>query len=118
MSEYTKGPWHTEYSEADHTQRWEVFGQGEDEWVADCGVGGNSEQCARLIAAAPELLEDAEATVQGYHWLIDRMGDVRLYGGAWTCDEMEAWALSIEAHIRSRRIGTMEAIAKATGGAK
>jgi hypothetical protein len=38
-------------------EAWNVYGPADDEWIAECGIGGNAEDCARAIAAIPEMLE-------------------------------------------------------------
>lgn len=56
-TKFTPGPWKVEYLQEGGVKAWEVVGPKPNEWVAECGYGGNSEACARFIAAAPDMYE-------------------------------------------------------------
>lgn len=91
---HTPGPWKPVES---HTGDWYIAQANDDgaigEVYADAGGSEDAEANARLIAAAPELLEAAKEIVR------TGLGDEAMHG-----DQREAVALIIAA------------IAKATGG--
>lgn len=73
---------------------------------------------ARLIAASPDLLEDAVETDKAYSWLVDQLRDFKMYGGSWTIEQSDNFAQSLLSHIEAHQIGTRVVIAVATGGAE
>jgi hypothetical protein len=91
-SKHTPGPWRAQLREG-YVEQWEVDGQwevvatGETElWIADAASHiGCDEANARLIAAAPELLEALEhlAAIAGTGLLhrqsLDKQGMVELF---------------------------------------
>lgn len=125
MSGYTKGPWKVlqvgsevtrivGFSDNGYGKRSVQFDIAEvrgKDWVLPAEIKANT----NLIAAAPELLEDAVSTDQGYDWFLSQLTDFRLYQGSWSLENGDNWAASIVAHIKSRQIGTKAAIAKAEG---
>jgi hypothetical protein len=54
-TKFTPGPWKVESQQNSDFKAWEVVGPKPNEWIAECGYGGNSEACARFIAAAPDI---------------------------------------------------------------
>lgn len=84
--------------------------------IADVCDQPNAKANARLISAAPELLEDAKSTDQGYDWFLEELLSFRNYFGAQTVKQTEAFIDSLIAHLGSRQIGTRAAIARAEGG--
>lgn len=101
MSGHTPGPW--SYTRNPENTRW-IIDAGEAHAIAcTAGYGPDSEDNARLIASAPELLE-ALAECQSIL--------ARLTGP--DCDKesvMQAWAACVDAEAKARA-----AITKATGG--
>lgn len=125
MSEPTKGPWFwdkrdnsgSRYSTAMPALMGadgaEVFNLGDCETYYPTEGTEPSEADKSLIAAAPELLEDAKSTDQGYTWFREQLENFKAYQGSWTLEVGDNWADSLIAHIKSRQIGTIAAIAKA-----
>ena len=108
---HTPGPW------------WFVLGcQGRIAYVMTETVGGiamideNPIGNARLIAAAPDLLDDAKLSATFYEWLSDKISVIEKGRGDNTVDTAGAMR-AIHLMIRTRYTGTRTAIAKATGGA-
>ena len=75
-TEYTKGPWYADinvypimiYSQSEMWPLWDEKGDKEGEhgaWIANTG---DSKANARLIAAAPDLLEALTDCVEHMHW--------------------------------------------------
>lgn len=121
MSKHTPGPW---AAAARQGSDWDLVVYKPDTSLEICQMfhdftKGNpiGQANAYLVAAAPELLEDASSTNQGYDWFREQMETFIAYQGSWTLEVGQNWAESIIAHINSRQIGTRAAIAKAEGGA-
>jgi len=67
MSKHTPGPWEVRQAETGHTA---VYPHGGRERIADIycplDINGNHAANARLIAAAPELLEACKSILKDY----------------------------------------------------
>jgi hypothetical protein len=112
VSEATKRPWQAiefdpKSAEFVGTDKgWSVFGPDLSEWVASCGWGGNSGDCAELIvrcvnshAALVEALEAAGETLEfalaklggcGRGDDKDRRADAEFPGGVSTLEQIRA----------------------------
>ena len=69
-SKHTPIPWRMRFTETDGIESWEVLGPNEYEWIADCGVGGNSKDCAAYIVHCVnnhQQLVDALEAISSYH---------------------------------------------------
>lgn len=110
VMEPTEGPWR----------------QRGDDSVCVVDMNGNAicytdtflpkEQCvanARLIASAPDLLDEARSIDHGYDWILSQLTDFRLYQGSWSLENGDSWAASLVANIKSHQIGTKAVIERA-----
>jgi len=76
MTKHMPGPWRLSIHEVEDNpaQGLRVYGVGESDWIADCGLPGDAprEANARLIAAAPALLAALRLLVkdstESKHW--------------------------------------------------
>jgi hypothetical protein len=112
MSEkkHTPGPWTQGWSKNGIDCVWlagkiePVIGMGDDDDWIDCGTEAN----ARLIAAAPELLEALQEAKAALEWCVEQ-------GGGPTC-EHESGGVVCFCKENKAISSARAAIAKATGG--
>lgn len=70
---------------------------------------------ARLIAASPELLDDAKQNDNAFTWLAEQMNSITDNAKHWTTAQIEALAQDLRIGIERNQTRTRAAIAKAEG---
>ena len=66
MSKHTAGPWRIQESFVNNGQRWSILFRDDSKWLASVLHNNNDESMAnaKLMAAAPELLEALESLLE------------------------------------------------------
>lgn len=76
---------------------------------------GETDANARLIAVAPELLDDARQNDNAFTWLAEQMNSITDNAKHWTVAQIEAFAQDLRIGIEHNQKRTRGVIAKADG---
>ena len=116
---YTPGPW---ASAARQGSNWDLVVYKPGTSLEICQMfhdfsKGNAtgEANAKLVSAAPEMLDDCRERVRADNWLVEQLANFIAYQGSWSLEVGENFADSLIGHIKAHQIGTQSVIAKAEG---
>lgn len=116
VGKHTPGPWRKETSVGGHTIITHDDGGESLARLLSVFDGGLSaiDANARLIAAAPELLDDATQNDNAFTWLAEQMNSITDNAKHWNVAQIEALAQDLRVGIERNQKRTRAAIAKAT----